>query len=76
MVQQCLKKHHAVQSNLHIDMITFIRHFSLIVPIPAFCFCPIPIFLEFYLSISNLLRLDSALIIAKHTGFSSKTLVN
>ena len=31
-------------------MISFIRHFLLVVPVPAFCSCPVPIFLEFYLT--------------------------
>jgi len=39
--------HHAINSNVSVDIITFIRHFLLVASIPAICFHPIP--LEFYL---------------------------
>jgi len=43
------KKHHAVEYDVHVEAITFIWHFMLVVPIPAFHFHPVPVFLEFYL---------------------------
>jgi len=42
------KKHHAVKSNLFINMMTFVKHFPLGVPITTFRFRPVPVFLEFY----------------------------
>jgi len=48
------KKHHAIEYNVHVDIITVIWHFLLVVPIPAFCFRPINVFLEFYLPLYTL----------------------
>jgi len=44
------KKHHAVEYNVHVDIITFSRYFLLVVAIPTFCSVPFPVFLEFPLN--------------------------
>ena len=59
------KKHHAVKSNPYIDMITFIRHFPLIVSVPAFRFRSVPVFLEFYLPVKVLCSPTNAAAAAK-----------
>jgi len=46
-VEESTNKHHAIEYNVHDDIITFIRHFLLV--FSPFCFHPIPVFLEFYL---------------------------
>jgi len=45
------KKHHVIEHSVHVDIITFIRYFQLI--IPTFHLCPVPVFLAHKACIKN-----------------------
>ena len=47
-------------------MITFIRHFPLVVSVPAFRFCSVPVFLEFYLP-----QIHGSALLATHSFITS-----
>jgi len=47
-------QNHAVKSNLYNKMVSFIKHFLLVFPILSFRFHSVPVFLEFYLTLTNI----------------------